>query len=722
MQEMEGGGQLPTGNQPVDAWGASSGNLNSNTDSRNGAEDGAFSTAAPTIPPSRFPSGANIPRLALGLSGRLVAVKREIDTDRPRVSDEALLWGGAAASAPRANTDVGHVCDTRVVEPAAEDKSLIHRLPAADTCYQPPTNRTASQGAARLPISQTRTSYDGLPLGQIAAAQSQDTTAGQRTVDDGALPGRVGAMRDNRASTVSAAEMGMERTPTFAQGAINSRSVDHSMSNRRTGSSARVSALNYPGTESVQEHITVYSVGSGVGSLDPSTLTPRAASHADVGGSSLPRTAAGQHDRVGARSESLHSLSENVPLAGAGPNDSGLPRLGASSGIGLDAGGSGRLEVRTTTISTAPRPGATGLQVAQRNHAQGVGQDEGGGSYKASTDRAASRGNSVSGLAPASSFPGRGNQSTASALLAGQKADVPTASGLAAESGSGVASHQTTQRGSTIPRPVAALSHILPLDFLAGTSLPADDLSAHELHGSLGRARHPAKENNVSGSASAASVETPRTASLPSATESEQATIRQESMRLASAEEHAMSDSAGDTVDIALAALSYADAAASAPPSVGHNSATAVGFENGSAGQDRQFCSSSAGGELARENLPPGEHEQVEGTAPTAARLAAGASTHSEGNSLDALASLDCAPIVVPLPLGATQADSNGFASPTISRREKGARARDRRDDMMHAMCMICLEKLSEPADGGGAKLLGLVDSCSHRYCYQVHD
>lgn len=715
MQEMERAGQLPTGNQPVDAWGASSGNLNSNTDSRNGAEDGAFSTAAPTIPPSRFPSGANSPRSALGLSGRLVAVKREIDTDRPRASDEALFWEGAAASAPRANTDVGHVCDKRVVEPAADDKSLVRRLPAANTCSQPPTNRTASQGAARLPISQTRISYDGLPLGQTAPAQSQDTTAGQRTVDDGALPDHVGAMRDNRASTVSAAEMGMERTPTFAQGA--SRPVDHSVRNRRAGSSDRVSALNYPGTESVQEHITVCSVGSGIGSLAPSTLTPRAASHADVGGSSLPRTAAEQHNRVGARSDNLHGLSDNGPHAGAGPNDSDSPRLGTSSGVGLDAGGSGRLEARTTTIATAPRPGATGLQVAQRHHAQGVGQDEGGG---ASTDRAASRDNSVSGLAPASSFPGRGNQSTASALLAGQNADVPTASELAAGSGSGVAPHQTTQRGSTVPRPVAALSHILPLDFLAGTSLPADDLSARKPHGSLG-ARHPAKENNVGGSASAASVETTRTASLPSAIESEQATISQDATRLASAEEHAMSDSAGDTVDIALAALSYADAAASASPAVGHNSATAMGFENGSAGQDRQFCSSSAGGELARENLAPGEHEQVEGTAPTAARLAAGASTHSEGNSLDALASLDCAPIVVPLPLGATQADSNGFALPTISRREKGARARDRRDDMMHAMCMICLEKLSEPADGGGAKLLGLVDSCSHRYCYQVH-
>ncbi|CAN0511335.1 unnamed protein product, partial [Ectocarpus sp. 8 AP-2014] len=50
--------------------------------------------------------------------------------------------------------------------------------------------------------------------------------------------------------------------------------------------------------------------------------------------------------------------------------------------------------------------------------------------------------------------------------------------------------------------------------------------------------------------------------------------------------------------------------------------------------------------------------------------------------------------------------------------REKRASASDRHDDMMHAMCMICLEKLSDAAEGGGAKLLGLLDACSHRYCY----
>ena len=739
MQEMERGEQSPAGGQPVDARGASSGNLNSNPHIRNGVEDGAFSSSAPTAVPARSPSGPAIPSLALGLGGRLVAVKSEIDTDRPRVSDEALLWEGAAASAPSGDIDVGHACDTGAVESEADDKSLIRRLASADTWSRSPTNRTVSEGTARTPISQTRISCDGLPLVQIAAAQSQDAPAGQRTVHDGALPGHVGEMRDNRASSVLAAKMGMvaemsigdssgarrgtpetakdrdaQRAPTFAQGA--GRAVDHSVSNHCAESSDRVSTLNYPGTESVLEHITVCSNDIGIGSLNHITLPARAHSRTDVGGLSLPIATAEQHDRVGARLGSVPGLSDNIRHAGAGRNNSVSPRLGTSSDFGLNAGGSDRLEAG---IATAPRPGATGLRLAQGNHAQGVGQDDGGGSHKASTDRATSRDDSVSGLPPASNFPRRSNQ--APALLAGQNADVSAASGLAVESGSGVASHQTTQSGPATPRPVAALSHIGPQDFVAGTSLPADDIRDHDSLESLRKTRYSATENTVGGSGSAASVETTRTASLPSAIESGQASIRQDAMRLASAEEHAISDSAGDTVDIALAALSYADAAASASPGADYNGATAVGFDNGSAGQDRQFCSSSACGELARGDLPPGEREHVEGTAPTAAPLAAGASTHPEQSSPDALGSLDCAPMVAPLPLGATQAGSNGSATPTISRREKGARARDRRDDMMHAMCMICLDKFSDPADGGGAKVLGLLDSCSHRYCYQVH-
>ncbi|CAM9508187.1 unnamed protein product [Choristocarpus tenellus] len=54
----------------------------------------------------------------------------------------------------------------------------------------------------------------------------------------------------------------------------------------------------------------------------------------------------------------------------------------------------------------------------------------------------------------------------------------------------------------------------------------------------------------------------------------------------------------------------------------------------------------------------------------------------------------------------------------------KGIQGRsDPHGDLMQAMCMICLEKLSDPPEngpGGQGKLLGLLDSCSHRYCYAV--
>ena len=261
---MEADDQSPAGSQPVQAGEASSDNLNSNTDLGNVADGNAFSASASMTFPSRSPSGATIPRLELGLSDGLAAVKREIDTTQPHVSDEALLWGGAAASAPSENTDVGHA-----IEPAADDKSLIRRLAAANTWSLPPMNRTASQSIARMPISQMRVPSDGLQLGQIAAAQSQDTPEGRRTVHDSALPGHVGAMQDNRASAESAAETGMiaemsggdsngarrgttetvtnidaQRTPTFAQGA--SGAAGHSVSNHCAGSCDRVSALNYP--------------------------------------------------------------------------------------------------------------------------------------------------------------------------------------------------------------------------------------------------------------------------------------------------------------------------------------------------------------------------------------------------------------------------------------------------------------------------------------------
>ena len=58
--------------------------------------------------------------------------------------------------------------------------------------------------------------------------------------------------------------------------------------------------------------------------------------------------------------------------------------------------------------------------------------------------------------------------------------------------------------------------------------------------------------------------------------------------------------------------------------------------------------------------------------------------------------------------------------APTAKRRS--SRRKYSSEDIMLEMCMICLEKLSDATEGGGQKTLGLIDSCSHRYCYTVSD
>lgn len=70
---------------------------------------------------------------------------------------------------------------------------------------------------------------------------------------------------------------------------------------------------------------------------------------------------------------------------------------------------------------------------------------------------------------------------------------------------------------------------------------------------------------------------------------------------------------------------------------------------------------------------------------------------------------------------GAGPGMAEGGTSFRATRATRGSnKSHDRHDDMMHAMCMICLEKLSDPTERGGTKVLGLLDSCSHRYCYPV--
>lgn len=92
---------------------------------------------------------------------------------------------------------------------------------------------------------------------------------------------------------------------------------------------------------------------------------------------------------------------------------------------------------------------------------------------------------------------------------------------------------------------------------------------------------------------------------------------------------------------------------------------------------------------------------------------------HDKGTPQVAEGVLDSAALPPSPSIRQTQANG-GNKTAVATRKRKSARVSDPHDDMMHIMCMICLEKLNDAAEGGGAKVLGLLDSCSHRYCYAV--
>lgn len=70
----------------------------------------------------------------------------------------------------------------------------------------------------------------------------------------------------------------------------------------------------------------------------------------------------------------------------------------------------------------------------------------------------------------------------------------------------------------------------------------------------------------------------------------------------------------------------------------------------------------------------------------------------------------------------ASPRSGSAAAVPALPRRfsTRLANEQQSQDEIMQGMCMICLEKLSDPAEGSSAKLLGLLDSCSHKYCHAV--
>lgn len=216
--------------------------------------------------------------------------------------------------------------------------------------------------------------------------------------------------------------------------------------------------------------------------------------------------------------------------------------------------------------------------------------------------------------------------------------------------------------------------------------------------------------------------------------------------RVFSIDYHSNNCAEGDTVDVAQAALSHANAADATIGSVSGGSRSAV-RGNGLWRSDRQSASiaerestDSSGSGIQSSGTPnlscPEAHTHGEGegfagdfaanvnpnftsatapviesTSPVSAQAGDGSDEiPTAGDDSGTRSTADISPVS-----GADSVTATG-------RKRKRACTSDPHDDMMHAMCMICLEKLSDPTDRGAAKLLGLLDSCSHRYCYTVSD
>lgn len=184
----------------------------------------------------------------------------------------------------------------------------------------------------------------------------------------------------------------------------------------------------------------------------------------------------------------------------------------------------------------------------------------------------------------------------------------------------------------------------------------------------------------------------------------------------------------GDTTDIALAALSYANAVAEGGVVGSLTSGTAAGPESGGtrgksppASMPRAGTSSMLTAVESNGTAGPSEEQggdRVVSTDVTAASATTQPDSRASSNGRVPPKATEVSKATVP-PSDTTRAlSSNGVRRTT--RGQKGSRASDHHEDMMHAICMICLEKLSDASGKGRAKILGVLDSCSHRYCYTV--
>ena len=186
-------------------------------------------------------------------------------------------------------------------------------------------------------------------------------------------------------------------------------------------------------------------------------------------------------------------------------------------------------------------------------------------------------------------------------------------------------------------------------------------------------------------------------------------------------------ESLGDTTDIALAAVSYANAVAEGGAAGSLTSGAAGGLESGDTGGNLSSVPEPTAGKpstltAVENNATTGRSEEQDGdrvlsteTTVAAATMQPDSRTSSNGKAPPKAAGSKA---TVPTSDETRALSSNGVRRTT--RGQKGSRASDQQDEMMHAMCMICLEKLSDTSEKGRAKHLGLLDSCSHRYCYTV--
>lgn len=405
---------------------------------------------------------------------------------------------------------------------------------------------------------------------------------------------------------------------------------------------------------------------------------------------------------VGSTSSEAAPRSSNVQVAGAAPN-------------GLGGGASQAL----ASEETMERSGPSAVWTAGRDQAKYVVQEEDHSLRKAAIAKAdvAEERESVlaeeNSMPPSSNQPGQPSVSPESRRVESSKADGDLADADAARTSeeASIAQTERSGNGTVTPTRTSAVARTPPHDIssysvIASGSISQDGLACQSLPG-----------DSVWGS-------TERLAPMSRHRRGRVQDEQPESTPWGEPIEH---ESLGDTTDIALAAVSYANAVAEGGTVSNPTSSAAAGLESGGArGKTPPAANPTCGKSsilTAVENITAGPSGEGEGDRTVSADATVASATtqpvsraSSNGRAPSKVA--DVSKATVPTSGTSRALSSNGDGMTT--RGEKGSSASNHHDDMMNAMCMICLEKLSDTTSGGRAKLLGLLDSCSHRYCYTV--